>query len=478
MSRDVSSRELAVRLWESMLATDRPDEALVALAEFLPEATFHVRDDVKSARIVRCGSQYRVEFGRVFLEQELAAPADLAFVFLHEVYHHVLGHLAQLPPAYQTPDWRQVVNLAADMMVNRAVTCRYFTGGAPLLTRLYWPDGFPECLLLPPTSYGCRRVSVAEATSLEGRRELRDLAVSFKKGIRQAGWGSTTQDMAWQVYRAAWLEEVPFDRLLGMVARLLQQVLGEGGFFYLFFLGDHEPDAARCEGLPWQHPDKDGDPAGGAGFHDEVEESDLDEDIEPRLSPVLAQAVRLALEEDPNHPRRRFGQVPQPGVLFAPDRSDWLTLTLGQWPALFHGGCFGIVEDEQRAHLYIDVSGSVDPWIGRFYGLVLALGDEIGSPVHLFSNQVLDMTLDDLARGRVRTTGGTDFDCVVTHALERGYRRIVVVTDGIGDLDSANAEAFRASGASLYLLLMGMGIDVADTVTPLFALARQTWELK
>jgi hypothetical protein len=135
------------------------------------------------------------------------------------------------------------------------------------------------------------------------------------------------------------------------------------------------------------------------------------------------------------------------------------------------------VEDEQRAHLYIDVSGSVNPWIGRFYGLVLALGDEIGSPVHLFSNQVLDMTLDDLARGRVRTTGGTDFDCVVTHALERGYRRIVVVTDGIGDLDSANAEAFRASGASLYLLLMGTGIDVADTVTPLFALARQTWEL-
>lgn len=398
-------------------------------------------------------------------------------MFLHEVYHHVMGHLASLPPAFRTPAWELVANLAVDMMVNRAVTQRYFAGGAPLLERLYRPDRFPEWVLLPPATYGLSPAVAAPPGTRAAPSTRRDMHRALAQGLYQASLKPRLQEAAVRVYRSAWLEEVPFDRLLGLVADLLRRV-NCPSCSRLLFLGNHDPGAERCGRLPWPATGGDDEATSQPGYSEDLEDQDLDEDVEPALSPALAQAVRMALVDDPNHPRWRFGRSPQPGVPFAPGRSDWVVLARGQWPALFHGAAFGSTDDEQRAHLYIDVSGSVHAWIGRLYGLVLALGDEIGSPVHLFSNQVLDLTLEDLARGRVKTTGGTDFDCVVFHALAQGYRRIVVVSVGLGDLEPANAEAFRASGASLFLVLMGMGLRMVGDFSPLLSLARKVWELE
>lgn len=460
-----------------LLAMDRPDDARRALDDFLPEITFRVRADVDTARIVRCGERYRIEFGQAFLDRELQEPRNLAFVFLHEVYHHVLGHLASLPPAYRTPAWEQVANLAADMMVNRAVAQRYFPAGPPLLDRLYRPDRFPECLLLPPTAFGMPSMTAANPQTRAGRRSRRRMDREVSRGLCRAGLDQSMQREACRVYHAGWLEDVPFDRLVGLVGGLLRRVQGDC-CFRLRFLGNHEPGAERLGDLPWPAAEDEDDGGAQGGNFDDMVDEEIDEDVEPSLSPTLAMAVRLALVDDPNHPRRRFGREAETGVLFAPGRSDWLALATGQWPALFHGPAFGSADDDQRAHVYIDVSGSVERWIGRLYGLVLGLGDEIGSPVHLFSNQVLDLTLQDLAKGRVCTTGGTDFDCVVKHAIEQGHRRIVVVSDGMGDLEPENAEAFLASGASLYLVLMGMGIGMAGEYSPLTALARNVWEME
>lgn len=54
---------LTGRLRGAMRFTDRPEEALVTLDEFLPEATLPTRRDVDTARIERSGERYRIEFG-------------------------------------------------------------------------------------------------------------------------------------------------------------------------------------------------------------------------------------------------------------------------------------------------------------------------------------------------------------------------------------------------------------------------------
>jgi len=131
--------------------------------------------------------------------------------------------------------------------------------------------------------------------------------------------------------------------------------------------------------------------------------------------------------------------------------------------------------DDQRAHVYVDVSGSFDAYIGRVYGLLLALAEDVGSPVHLFSNVVEDVTLDELARGLRRTTRGTDFDCVARHVLEHRYRQVVLVIDGMGPLDGGLAEALQAAGVSVFLLLLGSDAGTAAIWSPLPSLAREVW---
>ena len=77
----------------------------------------------------------------------------------------------------------------------------------------------------------------------------------------------------------------------------------------------------------------------------------------------------------------------------------------------------------------------MDATIPLIYSLTAHLGALVAQPVHLFSNKVQDVTLGALRRGEVRTTGGTDFDCVFRHALDHRYTKILVVTDGYAELD-------------------------------------------
>jgi predicted metal-dependent peptidase len=50
----------------------------------------------------------------------------------------------------------------------------------------------------------------------------------------------------------------------------------------------------------------------------------------------------------------------------------------------------------------------------------------------MYSNKISRITLKELKGGKVETTGGTDFDCVMNHAasLPHGVKKVVAFTDG------------------------------------------------
>ena len=64
------------------------------------------------------------------------------------------------------------------------------------------------------------------------------------------------------------------------------------------------------------------------------------------------------------------------------------------------------------------------------YGAVLDCEELVFPTIHLFSDQVADITVGELRRGTCRTTGGTDIACVASHMLRNEVRRAVLVTDG------------------------------------------------
>lgn len=439
---------LDARLVEAVESSADPDRLRADLDQFMPNADVRVvTRGVETARIRRLGDRYRIEFGRDFLTRELKAPEDLLFVFLHECFHHVLGHLTGAKET-RSPMRREAENIAADIQVNRAVCERFFPGGVRLLERMYDPHHPVAALLCPPE--GTRRQ--------QGRL--------FRQRLRQAGVNEALVRQVWRVYALGWYDATPFEALADEVERLLEVV---GYRVRIVFLGDHDA-SERVEGLPW---DREG--GSGAGYDVEVVEIEVPEPVVVVRSPRVAQVVRAALDQDANNPRRMSTPTAVTSPLFGPGRLDYPFLAIGYWPTLFHGPRHDMAFEEQRARVYVDVSGSFDHHAARVFGFLVALRDEVGPTVYQFSNEVVEVSMQDIARGVKRTTGGTDFDCVVEHALRHRFRRIVVISDGIGDLDPANAEAFRASGASLYLVLSEDRLMAA--LGPLGDLARHVWEL-
>ncbi|MBK6408012.1 MAG: hypothetical protein IPF66_25190 [Holophagales bacterium] len=58
-------------------------------------------------------------------------------------------------------------------------------------------------------------------------------------------------------------------------------------------------------------------------------------------------------------------------------------------------------------HLYLDVSGSVESILEPLYAAVRGVAQLIWRHVHLFSTDVVDVPIRDLAKRACQTTGGT-----------------------------------------------------------------------
>jgi hypothetical protein len=82
--------------------------------------------------------------------------------------------------------------------------------------------------------------------------------------------------------------------------------------------------------------------------------------------------------------------------------------------------------------MYIDVSGSVYDALPLMIGVFRQMRGDIKT-VNVFSNTVDEIPIDDFIRGKLKSTGGTDFNCVVKHAVEKGYKKVMVFTDGDAD---------------------------------------------
>jgi hypothetical protein len=110
--------------------------------------------------------------------------------------------------------------------------------------------------------------------------------------------------------------------------------------------------------------------------------------------------------------------------------------------------------------VYLDVSGSMGGWLPQLVDLLVPLARRRLIRVHQFSTVVAPLDIEDLARGRLTTTDGTDIDCVLADVLDRPQRRVLLVTDGyVGVPDGPLAAAVRARGVRIHAALPTDGWD-------------------
>lgn len=439
MSGPVTTIDLEKRIWRAVELSSNPGALAAALHELLPNCHFEVRDDVPTARIRNGPDGTAIEFGGEFLVRELGDDRDFLFVLMHEIYHHVLGHLRVSRGDRASRMYRGLSNIAADMLVNRTVCNRFFPDGVPLLDRMYPVDSLPGALLRHPG------LSFENPAHQDARCRL---IRNFEVGLGKIGGNPGLCMSVFSVYRLAWGRGAPYETILERLLALFRSIDPQS-FPQVILLGDHEAGAGGLGDIFSMDGRGDkGDPFTGGG--DDREEIVRVEKATHNQG--VAAALRRALEVQANR-WRMYDPIACPGVVCVPGRRDAAFLGAGMYPVFYQANKTEF-EPEQLAHVYVDVSGSMIDEIPHMFAVLAASRELVADPIHEFSERIEDVTMADFAKGVCRTTGGTDFTPIMTHALARKFRQVVVFTDGCAGFEDAVGRSFKQSGIKLHLVFV------------------------
>jgi hypothetical protein len=145
-------------------------------------------------------------------------------------------------------------------------------------------------------------------------------------------------------------------------------------------------------------------------------------------------------------PVKRKSRKPLPT---SPSKMDLLKLkTWGIPPTMWTAPKVGRKRGEVSVAIYLDLSGSVTEYLPRIMKKEIQL-------IFGFSNIVEDHTLNQLRRGEIKTTGGTDFNCIARHLLENKYKKCVIITDGYAYIDQEYKRKVKAQLTSCACILFG-----------------------
>jgi hypothetical protein len=146
-------------------------------------------------------------------------------------------------------------------------------------------------------------------------------------------------------------------------------------------------------------------------------------------------------------------------------------------------------EKPAKSHVYLDVSGSMSQLLPHLLGLLVPYAVKQQADVFQFSNKVEPMPAAALKRGQIRSTMGTDINCVLKHLLEQTrppVRKALVVTDGyVGRPHAEYVRQLQERGIRVYVVLPAESAYRADmqeiarsfTVLPPYRAPASPWRV-
>jgi hypothetical protein len=368
---------------------------------------------------VECRIQPRLLINPQFVSRHANTPERLLMLVMHELHHVLLGHTTLFKTVTNAD------NFVLDCVIN-ALISRMFPQPDHLafLTDFYSDKKFPECLLRPPTRWNGNSVKRLP-------QAIRDLPNDYQADVEE-------------VYRSLYSETgITYQEIYEILPRLLDEDMAA----LATLLGGHGKDGASGGNLEnrspvlfdivrsiveeWPQPP---DPIRGRSLADIINQETVSARPVPSNRAILRGVLMKVADKLGNGRSRCMGDTkmftPTPVPLF--DRRSTVLRALGSEP-LFYSGSTTFrrrVPLADRVHVYVDVSGSMDGIKDAIYGALIDCREWVAPQVHLFSNSISDVSHDDIRRGVVKTTGGTDVICIANHMKTNGVRRACIVTDG------------------------------------------------
>ena len=378
-----------------------------------------VESDQVPTAAVECHIQPRLLINPNFVSQHAGTPERLLMLVMHELHHVLLGHTTLFKTVTNTD------NFVFDCVIN-AMISRMFPQEEHLsfLTDFYSDKAFPECLLRPPTRWNGSTVKALP-------RAIRDLPEKLKDEVAE-------------VYRSLYSETgVTYQEVHDILPRLLD----DNATAPAPLLGGHGQDDATKGNLEnrspvlfdivrniveeWPQPPE---PIRGRSLADIIEQ----ETVSARPSPSNRQILRKILTKIADQSGigriRRFGDsdmvMPTPIPLL--DRRSTVMRALGGEPLFYSGSSTHrrLTPTADRVHVYVDVSGSMNGIKDVIYGALIDCKEWLYPAIHLFSTSITDVSHEDIRKGIVKSTFGTDVVCIAEHMKANKVRRACIITDG------------------------------------------------
>lgn len=458
------------------------------LARCLPGATFELETLVRlvgieettevSTAAVTCEGRARLLLNPGFVADYCARDEHLFLLVMHELWHVLLGHTTLYPGTGRAH------NIAFDAIINAGLSRQHpqreYRG---FFERLNPADSFPGVLLRPPIGWPHAPV-YADVPGPPGTAELLERLYP-PPGERLL---EPTYDELLALLRAH-----AAARAAGRKGGVLSGgVAGDSGTASRpgdsgppdddvepVLLGDHDRDTAGrgdplLDGVldritpSWPRPPGSPLPLPGRG---PGADQTLAAWIRTQPNAVAARrafaaVVRRVLTPDPGgaHRRQRVlepmlagpGPLPNPADRLLPARRALQAPTvLAAQPLLAPAR---VPDRPARALVYLDVSGSMADVLPYLVDLLHTPARQRYVVVQQFSTVVAPLGLEDLARGHLTTTYGTDINCVLHDLLTHPHRRVLLITDGYVGTPAADlVTRLRERGVEVHALIPAGG---------------------
>lgn len=154
---------------------------------------------------------------------------------------------------------------------------------------------------------------------------------------------------------------------------------------------------------------------------------------------------------------REFFQRPQNTISpipIYPSKRDLVLLSCDIWPGYFRNKIFKDESQKKGIAIYLDVSGSVNQYLPEILGILNHLKNDIRL-IYQFSNVVVETNFKLLIDGKIKTSYGTDFDCVAESAVENNYDKLIVITDGYASMKPENQQELLKRRIKILTILYG-----------------------
>jgi hypothetical protein len=413
-----------------------------------------------------------------FWRKYIKTKADAKFVLLHEMFHSVLADNKELKNAKDKYE-AQLMNLSMDIRINAAI-CTFLMKNDIRYKDIFLHNFYPKTgvagLLRPKSSYSARskynliyRMLYMPKDLSSNEEEMVSNMFKSEEKIRKALEVLIPRDSkeSTQLYKIVFLgshdpgegdgeeEEKPSENDSSQSDYMKNENQGN----------DEEKEDEKAKELIQTGLDQD-DLEDDSGDEQEMFNDDLREALSEALSiggqgaglggtlfnsivnvieaskPASLKALSAfscshklnTLKGFYAKERKVSSMVP-----LCPSNRELIMLAAGAFPFKWTNRSLRMQPNNNNVAIYLDVSGSVGPYLPKLLGLIASLRQDIET-VFCFSTRVYSHTMEELNEGKFKTTGGTDFDCVINHAVEEKIDKMILLTDGCAWLTNDSAE--------------------------------------